>query len=130
MLAGGPITWDSRKQKTIAQSSTEAEYMAASDCGKQIIWIESLCMELGFNIKPMILCVDNQGAIFAASNPVLHKHMKHIDIKYHAIQEWIKDEQIELQYISTEGQLADILTKSLPYERFKQLRNKIGLAVF
>ena len=76
MLAGGPITWDSRKWKTIAQSSTEAEYMTASDCGKQIIWIESLCMELGFNIKPII---------FAASNPVLHKHMKHIDIKYHAI---------------------------------------------
>ena len=55
MLAGGPITWDSRKQKTIAQSSTEVEYMAASDCGEQIIWIESLCMELGFNLKPMIL---------------------------------------------------------------------------
>ena len=90
--------------------------MAASDCGKQIIWIESLCMELGFNIKPMVLCVDNQGAIFAASNPVLHKCMKHIDIKYHAIWEWIEDKQIELQYISTEEQLADILTKSLPYD--------------
>ena len=55
---------------------------------------------------------------------------EHIDIKYHAIWEWIKEKQIELQYISTKEQLADILTKSLPYERFKQLRDKIGLVVF
>ena len=88
MLAGGPITWDSRKQ------------------------------------KPLL------NRLFAASNPVLHKWMKHIDIKYHAIWEWIKEMQIELQYISTEEQLSDILTKSLPYERFKQLRDKIGLVVF
>jgi hypothetical protein len=68
-LAGGAVSWVSRKQKTVALSSTEAEYMCLSDTTRQIVWIESLFKELNFDISNVALCGDNQGAIFLASNP-------------------------------------------------------------
>ena len=129
MLAGAPILWSSRKQKTTALSSTESEYMSASDCCKQILWVEHLYEELGFNIKSIILCVDNQGAIFSASNPVVHNRMKHIDIRYHFIRDCIEKEQVILKYIDTNEQLADILTKSLTFDKFREMRSKIGLVI-
>src|SRR5258705_6915469 len=79
-LAGGAVSWVSRKQKTVALSSTEAEYMCLSDTTRQIVWIESLFKELNFDIKEIALCGDNQGAIFLASNPAQEHRSKHIDI--------------------------------------------------
>jgi hypothetical protein len=79
-LAGGAVSWVSRKQKTVALSSTEAEYMCLSDTTRQIIWIESLFKELNFDISNVALCGDNQGAIFLASNPAQEHRSKHIDI--------------------------------------------------
>ena len=84
-LAGGAVSWVSRKQKTVALSSTEAEYMCLSDTTRQIVWIESLFKELNFDISNIALCGDNQGAIFLASNPAQEHRSKHIDIRYHYI---------------------------------------------
>ena len=84
-LAGGAVSWVSWKQKTVALSSTEAEYMCLSDTTRQIVWIESLFKELNFDISNIALCGDNQGAIFLASNPAQEHRSKHIDICYHYI---------------------------------------------
>src|SRR6266436_185325 len=89
-LAGGAISWTSRAQRTIALSSTEAEYMALSDCSRQVVWMHTLMGELGYNLKPIPICGDNQGSIFIASNPVTEKQSKHIDIRYHYIREVIE----------------------------------------
>ena len=65
-LAGGPVCWNSRKQKSVALSSTEAEYMAMSDTSRQLVWLKSLFGEIGYKVKPITLHVDNKGAIFLA----------------------------------------------------------------
>jgi hypothetical protein len=80
-LAGGIICWQSRLQKTVALSSTEVEYMALSDTSRQIKWIQSMFSELGFTLKAIPICADNQGSIFIGSNPVQERRTKHIDIR-------------------------------------------------
>src|SRR5258705_3046730 len=83
LLAGGAVSWVSRKQKTVALSSTEAVYMCISDTTCQIVWIDSLFKELNMVISNIALCDDTQGAIFLASNPAQEHRSKHIDIQYH-----------------------------------------------
>ncbi len=126
-LAGGAISWVSRKQKVVAQSSTEAEYMCMSDTTRQIVWIESLMFELQFPIKTIFLCCDNQGAMFLSSNPAQEHRSKHIDIRYHYIRECVENEKVKLTYVPTNEQIADIMTKNLPYPKFVQFRMKMGL---
>ena len=89
-LAGGAILWMLRAQKTIALSSTEAEYMVLSDCSRQVVWMHTLLGELGYHFCPIPICGDNQDSIFIASNPVTKKRSKHIDIHYHYIREVIE----------------------------------------
>jgi hypothetical protein len=85
LLSGTAISWNSRAQKTIALSSTEAEYMSLSDTCRQLVWMHSFLKELGMPVGTIPLCGDNQGAIFNASNPVQEKRTKHIDIRFHYI---------------------------------------------
>jgi len=75
-LASGIVCWQSRLQKTVALSSTEAEYMAMSDTCRQIVWIQSLFQELGYDLVPTPICGDNQGSIFIGSNPVQEQQTK------------------------------------------------------
>ena len=89
-LAGGAISWTSCAQKTVALSSTEAEYMALSDCSRQVVWMHTLMGELSYHLKPVPICGDNQGSIFITSNPVTKKRSKHIDIHYHYIREVVE----------------------------------------
>jgi hypothetical protein len=105
-------------QKTVALSSTEAEYMSLSDASRQLVWIRSLMHELRFMIGPLPLCGDNQGAIFIASNPVQEKWTKHIDICYHYIREVVEQGQVHLFFIPTEKNIADLLTKNLSHDKF------------
>ena len=85
-LAGASISWQSQAQKTIALSSTKAEYMASYDCCKQAKWIKTLLSKLGINVRPIPIHGDNQGSIFLGSNPVQGNRSKHINIQYHFIQ--------------------------------------------
>ena len=128
-LAGGAVSWTSGKQKTIALSSTEAEYMCLSDTAQQITWIESLFKEIGFNISNFALCGDNQGAIFLAMNPAVETRSKHIDIKYHHIRECVTEKRVALHSIPTTEQIADIMTKCLSYDKFKKFRNLLGIMI-
>jgi hypothetical protein len=129
-LASAPISWTSRAQKTVALSSTEAEYMALSDCSRQVVWVRTLLGELGYHFKPIPICGDNQGSIFIASNPVTEKRSKHIDIRYHYIRDVIRKGIVEVYFIEGEENPADLLTKNLGHVKFQKFRALYGLEFF
>ena len=131
MLNNGPISWASKRQKTVALSSTEAEYMALTLAAKETIWIRLLMTELGLmqdDATPTVnvleregaiaLKGDNQSAIALANNPVLHSRTKHIDIQHHFIRNEVTEGRIDLTYVSTEHMVADGLTKPLTHVKF------------
>ncbi|RXW14197.1 hypothetical protein EST38_g11655 [Candolleomyces aberdarensis] len=128
LLASGAISWKSYTQKSIATSSTEAEYMALFDCSKQVLWLRILLKELGIPMQvPTPIYVDNQGAIFNASNLVQERRTKHIDVRYHKIQEYVEEGQVVLYYIPTTENPADIFTKPLGRVKFELFRKSLGL---
>jgi len=129
-LASGVFSWNTRAQKTIALSSTEAEYMALSDTSRQILWMRSLLEEIGYSIKAIPLNGDNQGAIFMASNPVQEKRIKHIDIRYHFIHQVVSDGKVVLYYIEGDKNPADMFTKNLGHLKFLQFRGQLGLEFY
>jgi hypothetical protein len=124
----GPVAWLSCKQPCTAPSTTEAEYLAAHVATKELLWERRLLNELGFpQPNPTLLHSDNQLVIRLVRNPEQHQHTKHIDVPDHVIREHQANRDIEITYISTQHQLADIFTKALPPSRFFVLRDLIGI---
>ncbi|GJU14045.1 retrovirus-related pol polyprotein from transposon TNT 1-94 [Tanacetum coccineum] len=121
------VSWSSMKQKSIAISSTEAEYTALSGCCSQILWMRSQLTDYGFKFNKIPLYRDNKSALALCCNNVQHSRVKHIDILYHFIKEQVENRIVELYFIRTEYQLADIFTKPLPRERFNYLINNLGM---
>lgn len=122
-LGNSPVSWKSRRQPTIALSSTEAEYMAITDASREAIWWRAIMNELEFIdlSKPTIIHYDNKGAGDLARNPCHHSRSKHIDVKHHFIRECISNLSINIKQVSTSEMLADILTK--PLKRVKHSEN-------
>jgi hypothetical protein len=115
ILAGGAISWSARKQRTIAQNTTEAEYMAMSEAANQAAWYHSYLEELGYSVKdPIPMHCDNKGAVDLALNPVTGRRSKHIPIRHHVIREYIEKGVITLIRTPTLEMVADGFTKSLP----------------
>lgn len=125
MMNGGPVTWASRKQNTVALSTTESEYMAASEAAKEILWLRQLLIDIGEPQLMVTLCVDNQSTIKLIHNPIYHKRTKHIDIRYNFIREKVEQNIIVIKYVESSIQLADFLTKALPYGKFVQNRLQV-----
>ena len=126
MLAGGSITWASKLQPTVALSSSEAEYMAVSAAVQDAIYMRQLLSDLGYpQDHPTVIFEDNQGCIALSENPVMHKRTKHIDMRHHFIRERVESKEIALQYVATEHQLADLLTKPLMRLRTIKMRDVI-----
>ncbi|XP_045783756.1 secreted RxLR effector protein 161-like [Maniola jurtina] len=125
---GAAVTWSSQRQQTVALSTTEAEFMAACAATKEAIWIKQLLSDIG-EYKQQTLCLnlDNQSAISVIRNANFHKRCKHIDIKYHFVKEKYYDKVIDLKYVCSSNQYADIFTKALSRDKFRLLREKIGL---
>jgi len=119
-----------RAQKTVALSSTEAEYMALSDCSCQVVWMHTLLGELGYALRPIPICGDNQGSIFITSNPVTEKRSKHIDIRYHFIRETVERKLVDVFFIDGDKNPADLLTKNLGSVKFLLFRPDYGLRFF
>ena len=117
-------------QKSIALSSTEAEYMSLSDSCRQLVWICTLLSELGIHLKPIPLCRDNQGSIFLASNPVQEKQIKHIDLHHHYICKIISENKVELFFIEGNENPADLFTKNLGHIKFLKFREQLGLKIY
>lgn len=129
MVNGSAITWCSRLQASVAKSTTEAEYMAASEASSELVWLKRLLNELLSNQcnKPA-LYIDNESAKKLVKNPVFHRRTKHIDVAYHYIREKYDDGILSVESVSSHDQLADGFTKALPKSRFEYLRAMIGMA--
>lgn len=123
----GVISWGSKLQPTVALSSSEAEYMALASATQEAIHLRQLLVDLNHIVidRPTIIFEDNIGCIALSNNPVFHKRTKHIDIKYHFVREKVEDGVIEIRYLPTNQQLADILTKPLSKQRIILLSNAI-----
>lgn len=127
-LANGPITWMSKRQSCVSLSTTEAEYIAACLAVKESIWIRKLLHDVGYiNDNPTTIYIDNQSAIKLVKNPEFHCRTKHIDVRFHFIREKYDNKEIDVEYICTRDQIADLFTKALPKERFENLSIEIGL---
>ena len=114
-ISGGPVSWQSRMQTSVALSSMESEYMAASAAAQEAIWLNRLLEELGFRMpKPITIYEDNKAAILFSDHPGDHRRSKHIDTRKYFIREAVINGEIKLEYIPTLDQLADGLTKALP----------------
>lgn len=122
------IAWVSQKQKCVALSSCEAEFMAATAAACQGVWLRNLLglitdMEHG----PVTIYVDNKSAIDLAKNPVFHGRSKHIDIHYHFIRECMDRGEVIIKHINTENQRADVLTKPLSTIKFERMCALLGM---
>ncbi|GKA23814.1 zinc finger, CCHC-type containing protein [Tanacetum coccineum] len=123
-----PITWCTQKQPTVALSSCESEFMAATGAACQALWLKRLLSELtGWEEEKITLKVDNISAIALVRNPVFHGRSKHIDIRYHFIRECVENGHINVKHVSGELQRADILTKALPRLKFMTMRQMLGV---
>jgi hypothetical protein len=131
-LGPAPISWQSLKQKIVALSTCEAEYVAAATGACQGVWLRRLLEEItgGEEAAPPALKVDNQPAIALAKNPVLHDRSKHIDVKFHFLRSCVDEGKIVIEFVDTNRQLADILTKSLGRLRFSEMKKMIGMVGF
>ncbi|GJS92596.1 retrovirus-related pol polyprotein from transposon TNT 1-94, partial [Tanacetum coccineum] len=121
------VSWSSKKQTSTSISSTEAEYIAMSGCCAQILWMRSQLSDYGFAYNRIPLYCDNKSAIALCCNNVQHSRSKHIDIRHHFIREQVEKGVVELYFVRTEYQLADIFTKALPRERFKFILPRLGM---
>ncbi|GJT03740.1 retrovirus-related pol polyprotein from transposon TNT 1-94 [Tanacetum coccineum] len=121
------VSWSSKKQKSTAISTTEAEYIALSGCCAQILWMRSQLRDYGFAFNKIPMYCDNQSAIALCCNSVQHSRSKHIDIRHHFIKEQVERKVVELYFVETKYQLADIFTKALPRERFATLLPLLGV---
>eukprot|EP00253_Pinus_taeda_P024382 PITA_24382 len=126
-LGSGPITWACKKQSAISLSSTEAEYRGAIEASKEALWLCQILSEFGFQQQhPTTLWCDNQSAIQPCKDPIQHQRNKHIKLHMHFIRKLIHDHVFEVQYFSTDDQVADIFTKALIEVKFTKLRFMVG----
>jgi hypothetical protein len=109
-------------------STTEAEYIAATTCCTQVLWMKQTLQDIQVEYdEPIPIFCDNTSAISISKNPVMHSKMKHIPIKFHFLWEHVTEKNIKVEYVGTKEQIADIFTKPLPRETFEYLRQKLGV---
>jgi len=121
-LGSGAISWCSKKQQIVAQSSAEAEYISAGLATQQAIWLQRILEDFGEKEEAVTIHCDNKSAIDMAKNLVFHGRTKHIAIKHHFIREAIEDEEVQLSICKTNDQVADIFTKALPREKNPEIK--------
>ncbi|GJS52720.1 retrovirus-related pol polyprotein from transposon TNT 1-94 [Tanacetum coccineum] len=121
------VSWSLKKQKSTAISTTEAKYIALSGCCAQILWMCSQLSDYGFTFNKILLYCDNQSAIALCCNNVQHSRSKHIDIRNNFIKEQVENKVVEVYFVETKYQLADIFTKALPRECFELLLPLLGM---
>ena len=127
-LGGNLVTWKSKKQNVVARSSAEAEFRAMAQGVCELLWLKIILEDLKIKWEgPMRLYCDNKSAISTAHNPVQHDRTKHIEVDRHFIKEKLESGLICTPYVTTKGQLADILTKGLSSPAFQNIVSKPGM---
>jgi hypothetical protein len=127
VLGKNPGVLGFKKQNLVALSTAEAEYIAAGHCCAQLLWMRQTLRDYGYKLTKVPLLCDNQSAIRMADNPVEHSRTKHIAIRYHFLRDHQQWEDIEIAYVSTKEQLADIFTKPLDEKTFTKLRHELNI---
>ena len=121
------ISWYSKKQNSVALSTAEAEYISASACCSQILWIAQQLRDLGVDLKGIPIKCDNTSAICITKNPIQQSRTKHIEIRHHFVCDHVEKGNITLSFIPIENQLADIFTKPLSPDCFAYIRMELGM---
>lgn len=129
LMSNGMISWNSKRQATVALSSTEAEYMALSSATQEALWWRNIEKELNYgeSKKPTTIFGDNVGALQLGTNGGYHPRTKHIDIRHHFVHEKVENSEIQLQYVPSELMVADALTK--PAKDVKRLREQFNIKI-
>nr|GFA21361.1 copia protein [Tanacetum cinerariifolium] len=121
------VSWSLKKQDCTALSTTEAEYVSLSACCAQVLWMRTQLKDYDFHFDKIPIYCDSKSAIAISCNPVQHSRTKHIAVRYHFIKEHVEKGTIELYFVKTDYQLADIFTKALPADRFNYLVRRLGM---
>ncbi|XP_045831624.1 secreted RxLR effector protein 161-like [Trifolium pratense] len=128
MLGSGAISWSSKKQPIVTLYTTEAEYVAASHCACQCIWLKSVLkhLKIGQGNTTMIYC-GNSSSIKLSKNPIMHGRCKHIDVRFHFLRNLAREGIVELKHCTSQEQLADLMTKPLKLDTFVKLKKELGM---
>lgn len=123
-VGGGAVNWSSKLQPTVSLSTTEAEYIAGVEAGKEIMWMCNILQEFGYPVsKPSSLFIDSQSAISVAKNPEHHGRMKHLDLRHYWLRDAVEAGHMTPIHVPTQEMVADILTKALPREKLEHCRS-------
>ncbi|GJV20680.1 putative ribonuclease H-like domain-containing protein [Tanacetum coccineum] len=121
------ISWQCKKQNVVANSTTEAEYIAASNCYGQVLWIQNQLLDYGYNFIQTKIHIDNESTICIVKNPIFHLKTKHIEIRHHLIRDSNEKTLIQMIKIHTDQDVANLLTKAFDVSRFQYLIANIGM---
>jgi hypothetical protein len=121
------VSWSSKKQNSVALSTAEAEYIAAGACCAQILYMKQTLLDYGVVLEKVPLLCDNESTVKIANNPVQHSRTKHIDIHHHFLRDHVAKNDISLEGVRSENQLADIFTKPLDEATFCRLRSELNV---
>jgi histone deacetylase 1/2 len=127
-LGSNLVSWSARKQATVSRSSTEAEYKALANATAEVMWIQTLLMELGIPApRAAKLWCDNIGAKYLSANPVFHARTKHIEVDYHFVRERVARKLLDIEFVSTKDQVADGFTKPLLVRQLEMFKSNLNL---
>lgn len=126
-FAGGAVSWQSKLQKCVALSTTEAEYIAATEAGKELLWLVRFLLELGMQQEDAIVFCDSQSAIDLSKNATYHSRTKHIDVRFHWLRDVIENQQMKLKKIHTDKNPSDMLTKIVPKDKLELCCRLVGM---
>jgi hypothetical protein len=122
------LSWISKKQSSVSLSTSKAEYIAATSCCTQVLWMKQTLTDIQVEYDdPIPIYCDDTSIVNISKNPVMHSKMKHIPIKYHFLWEQVAEKNIRVEYVGTKEQVEDIFTKPLPRKSFEYLRQTLGV---
>ena len=127
LMNGGPVSWCSRKQKIVAMSSTEAEYVALGAAVQEALWLKQIIQEVEGDTQTVKIYCDNKSTINLSEQEVLQQRTKHIDIRYKFVKHYVSENSIKLQFVGTNENIADIFTKPTTAEKFFSMCEKMHL---